>query len=248
MDKIEFSCEVIKGQGLLTFPRSSLESILDVIAKVEKRLPRSSRPDIEVELMPGSASVKIIDQRAMDNRGRSVTEQHGIGLVENLKDFTKRKAGARKKGVSAVVNPGDELLEALNGVLHQAKQNKVTVGFRDDTRHVAFEAVDPEDIHVKQPPLPPEDIQIDCVCAGARVVSVPDGQLELFPRQAVEQRFFLYSAPVEEVRFTGPLLTAWSAKAFACRIRVSCQRARPDHKYATALEAPIFTDLEPDEI
>lgn len=248
MDKIELSCELIKGQGFLTFPRSSLESILDVITKIEKRLPRSSRPGIEVELMPGMGSVKIIDQRSMENRGGSVTEQHGIGLVENLKKFTKRRAEAKRDGVPVVVNPGDELLEALNDVLHQAKQNKVTVGLRDDTRHVAFEAVDPDNIHVKQAPLPLEDIQIDCVCAGARVVSVPDGQLELFPGQAVEQRFYLYNAPVEEVRFKGPLLTAWSAKAFACRIRVNCQRARPDHKHATALEAPTFTDLEPDEI
>ena len=248
MDKIEFSCEQIKGQGLLTFPRSSLESILDVIAKVEKRLPRSSRPDIEVELMSGSASVKIIDQRAMDNRGRSVTEQHGIGLVESVNDFTTRRARAKEDGVPVVVHPGDETLETLNDVLHHADNNGVTVRFRDDTQCVDFQPVDPEDIYVKQDTPPPEDIQIDCVCAGARVVSVPNGQLELFPGQAVEQRFFLYNAPVEEVRYEGPLLMAWSAKAFACRIRVNCQRARPDHKYATALEAPTFTDLEPDEI
>lgn len=248
MDRIEFSCELIDGHGRLIIPRSSLESIFSVIAKLESRLPRSSRPDSAVELTPGLICVLINDQRAVKNRNESVTEQHGIGLINAVAELARRRIEAKQQGVPVSVNPNDDVLETLNEVLHQARQHKVTVGFRDDTQCVAFQPADPEDIYVKQDPSPPEEIQIDCVCAGARVVSVPDGQLELFPGQAVEQRFFLYNAPVEEVRYKGPLLTAWSARAFACRIRVNCQRARPDHKYATALEAPTFTDLEPDEI
>ena len=248
MDKIEFLCELIEGHGRLTIPRSSLESIFSVITRVENRLPRSSRPDIALELMPGLISVLINDQRAEKNRNESVTAMHGVGLINAVAELARRRREAKQQGVPASVNPDDDVLEALNDVLHHADNNGVSVRFRDDTQCVDFQPVDPEEIYVKQDTPPPEDIQIDCVCAGARVVSVPNGQLELFPGQAVEQRFFLYNAPVEEVRYEGPLLMAWSAKAFACRIRVNCQRARPDHKHATALEAPTFTDLEPDEI
>ena len=65
---------------------------------------------------------------------------------------------------------------------------------------------------------------------------------------ADQERAAAYNAAVEEIRYSGPLVTAWSARAFACRISANCQRARPDHKYATAVEPPVFTALEPNEI
>ena len=208
MDRIEFACEHITGEGVLRFPRASVEAILAAISKIEATLPKSSRPGLEVELLPGLVSVRINDMRALDNREQSITDLHGSELVGSINELIDRRVRARNNRRPAPVNPNDPVVESMNKLLHQARELGVHVAFTDEERIVRFEPVDPEIIHVNQLPPPPEHIEVDCICAGARVVSEPNTQLELFPSQSVEQRFYLYNAEIDEVRYNGPLLTA----------------------------------------
>lgn len=243
MDKIELLSDKIKGEGALTFPRAVAAAILDVLGKIDHRLPRSSRSGFEVELKPGVMTVCIADERAMDNREESVTQQYGKNLVDAVTEFNRRRIQAKEDRAPVPVFPADSALEVLNEALHHAAQNGVSVAFRDENQRVTFDPVDPQEIYVRGQIAPPQDLAIDCVCAGARVVSAPDGQLELFADQPVDLRIFLYNAEVEEVRYRGALSTAWLVRPFACRIVVKCQRARPDNKYVVAMEQPTFFDV-----
>ena len=248
MEQLQFECPEITGEGTLIIPRSAMGAMEAVAQKIEKRLPRNARLHSNFHFEPGLAWLPIDDQRPLGRRLEPVARQHGGLLVDEVEDFVARREAARTEEIPVAIHPGDGPTQALNEVLHKAAELDITIGFNDDEQVINFSPADPEQIHLREEPPEPEELTIDCICAGVRVVTAPQNQLELFPEQDVEQRLFLHHAVVDEVRYNGPLLIAWAARAFACTMRVRCRRERPSDKHAIAIGVPVFTEIPMEEI